>query len=262
MLAAAIGMASAAGTAISARWLTRNRHAQIRWWAVPLFCILGLAGMPTTISVWVYPNLCAAAGGVYLAPWLIDDWREAGHFLGLGWVVAVLLIFFGRGVRFKCPWGSRFAILAPAAVLALASTVDAAYFSVFRKWEVWRCAVEAVSPDGERRVLCQEWNWLDTSFRFVVTPNTERPLTCRHLPIVGIHGGRDGKRRISWSADSQLVCLWIDKTVVCVYDFTRAELSSPNDTWSTSKAREEAEAEANADFARKVTAMFAAHGQR
>jgi hypothetical protein len=71
MITTVIGIASAVGVAVSGRWLTRNGCAQIRWWAVPLFCILGLVGMPMTISFWTYPTICTAAGGVYLAPWLI-----------------------------------------------------------------------------------------------------------------------------------------------------------------------------------------------
>lgn len=261
MIVTVIAIASAAGVAVSGRWLTRNGYAQIRWWAVPLFCTLGLVGMPMTISVWVYPSICVAAGGVYLAPWLIGYWREVGCFLGLGWIIALLAISLGKGIRFTCPWRHRFAILVPAAALALLSTVDTWAFVVFRNYDVWKCAAEGVSPDGTRRVICLEWNWLDTSFCFVVTPNTERPLTCRRLPVVGVFGHPDGERRISWSADSQLVCLWINDAPVCVYDFSKAELSSPSTSWGSDKSREEAEAAANAAFATKVAAMFTAHGQ-
>ena len=164
-----------------------------------------------------------------------------------------LFILAGH-VVFTLPFMTR-------SVMAIFSAIDTAAFVAFRTYKFEKCVAESVSPDGSRRVMCLEWNWLDTCFRFVVTRNVDRPVTCRHLPGVGLNGGRDGERRLSWSADSQLMCLSINDTPLCVYDFSKGELSSPSASWSSSKSREEAEAEANADFAKKVKAMFTEHGQ-
>jgi hypothetical protein len=261
MITTVVGIASAVGVLVSGRWLVHHRYAQIRWWTIPMFCILALAGMPMTISLWVYPNVCAAAGDVYLAPWVIGYWRKAGYFLGLGWGIALLAILFGKGIRFTCPRAHRWAILVPAATLAVSSTLDTAFFAVFRKFDVRKAVAESVSPDGVRRVTCLEWNWLDTSFSFAVTPNTGWPLTCRHLPGTSLNGRPDGERRISWSVDSELMCLWIRDAPVCVYDFSVGKLSSPSGSLGNGNSYEEAEAQANAAFARKVASMFAAHGQ-
>ncbi|NLX98258.1 MAG: hypothetical protein GXY83_19030 [Rhodopirellula sp.] len=260
MVTATVGIVAAVGVVAGASALKAKGLAAIRWWAIPMICLLGLVGMPMAISVSLYPSLCNAAGGVYLAPWITDLWRSIGYLLGLGWVIAVAVVYFGRGVSFACPLRQRFLLLGPVVLLCLSSLFDTLMFFFLRGFDTSHIALESISPDGSRRVLCEEDNWLDTSFAFIVTANVKRPLTCMRLDGTGFVGRPDGERRISWSADSQIMCLWVGNEPVCLYDFVHCELNRPDVSWGNGKSREEAEAEAKAELAEKESAMFAEHG--
>ena len=260
MFTAAVGIAAAVGVVVGAWDLQAKGFAQVRWWVIPTLCLLGLIGMPMVISISVYPIVCNAVGGVYLAPWITGLWRSTGYLLGLGWVVAVLVVYIRKGIRFHCPFRQRLVLLIPATVLCLASLFDTALFFVFRGFTTSHIAVESISPDGSRRVLCEEDSWLDTSFAFIVTANVERPLTCTKLGGVGFFGYPDGERRITWSADSQFMCLWTGDNPACVYDFAQHRLHEPDTSWGDGKTPEQAEAEATAKFAPVMSQMFADHG--
>ncbi len=233
MITTTAGVVAAVGAVAGARILKANALADIRWWAIPLICLLGLAGMPMAISISLYPSLCKAAGGVYLAPWITDLWRSTGYLLGLGWVVAVAVVYFGRGVRFACPARQRLLLIVPVVLLCLSSLFDTLLFFGLRRFDTSHIAVESISPDGSRRVLCDEDNWLDTSFAFIVTANVKRPLTCTRLDGFCLDDDLGGERRISWSADSQIMCLWVGNEPVCLYDFANCELNRPDVSWET-----------------------------
>ena len=245
---------------VGAVWLKVMGLAQIRWWVVPTVCLLGLVGMPMTISTVYYPSLCKAAGDVYLAPWIIELWRNTGYLLGLGCFIIVSAFCFGLGVRFACTQTQRKMLLAPIVVLCLASLFDTMLFLIFRNSNKGYIVADSISPNSSLRVLCNENNWLDTSFRIFVTENVKRPLTCRHLPEIGLDNQRFGERSISWSADSQLMCVWADNMPVAIYDFTTATMIRPKVSRKDGLSKEEADIQAQAQLTQQVTEMFAKHG--
>ncbi len=260
MILFVIAILAVIGIIVGAVWLKAMGLALIRWWVVPTVCLLGLVGMPMTISTVYYPSMCKAAGDVYLAPWIIELWRNTGYLLGLGCFIIVSAFCFGLGVRFTCTQTQRKLLLAPIVVLCLASLFDTMLFLIFRNTNKGYIVAESISPNSSLRVLCNENNWLDTSFRIFVMDNVKRPLTCRHLPEIGLDIQRFGERSISWSADSQLMCVWADNVPVAIYDFTTAIMIQPQVSREDGISKEEADIQAQDQLTQQVTEMFAKHG--
>lgn len=260
MILLVIAIAAVIGIVAGAIWLRIMGLVQIRWWVIPTVCLLGLVGMPMTISTVYYPSLCKAAGQVYLAPWIIDIWRNTGYLLGLGCFIIVSAFCFGLGMRFTCSQSQRKVLLAPIVVLCLASFIDTLLFLSLRNSDKGRIVAESISPDGARRILCIEDNWLDTSFRFIATANVNRPLTCKRLPSIGFDGPSFGDKYITWSTDSQLMCLWVEDVPAGLYDFTKSTMIQPQVSWVDGISKQEAEAEGHAQFSQRIIELFSEHG--
>jgi hypothetical protein len=210
--------------------LNRQGRLAIRRWAVLVFLasaalsssailLLLLSGVITRI----------APSDVSLAPWIHRTWAAWGWTFALAWVAGLAVILWRKGIHFSDARLRRRVVLVVAAVMVPLSLAAAAasLMSPRLMWGTTEEIASAPSPDGRLRVRAYCHAWLDVSFSLESESNVRYPILTRWLGGAGFGEAPFSwdldKVRLAWSADSQVVALWIEGSPIVAYDFSTGE---------------------------------------
>jgi len=258
---------------VLARGLRRQGKIALRWWALPVMATAVLLSLQSIVLIILDYFLGSLVLGLSRpALWIQDAWGAYSWplLLMLSWIVGLVVVLGFKGVTFSTPDVRKGVLRVSAAFMVPMCLLNAlAYFLTTHG--VFAAPVHiavAASPDGSRRVHAYRTNWLDVSYELVSEPNERFPLLARSLGGTGFMSagpawGAESKR-LAWSIDSQVVALWLDKTPIMAYDFSKLGQWDAVLEWNqevTSPADREAEQEAEAaEFRARLARLMADHG--